>query len=678
MKAKLSTVFVAACVLSACDRGSDPPVPVRASPAETSLTGKPSGTVAVAVSRTRASSASVRDVASLIEKYCLHCHGCETARGEVVLDIFEEDDPDLQKHAALLARVDRVLRSRSMPPEDEQQPAPSELEVIHSWLGTFLVSDDPKQEKPTLRRLNRVEYNNTIRDLIGLDLRPADDFPADDVGYGFDNIGEVLSTTPLLLERYLDAADRVIDAAFESAEARQRIMNPSADSVPRVFRRYKPPVRSYPDKRVFVPRVVVRDPELERQQRLYDIVRAFADRAYRRPATYEQLMRLLGIVLAAEKDSEDSDAAIRIALRAVLVSPHFLLLGEPVTSDDQSSPPLPENDFDLASRLSYFLWSSMPDDTLFQAAARGTLRNGRELREQVRRMLADPRSHALSNNFSSQWLQIRSLVGLAPDPALFPKFDEALRAAMLKETELFCASILDEDRSVLTFLSADYTFVNARLARHYGIPGVEGEAFRRVSLAGTDRGGVLTLASVLTVTSNPTRTSPTKRGKWILENVLGAPPAPPPSGVEALKDRAETGTSGTLRQRMEQHRSDPTCAACHGRMDPLGFALENFDGIGGWRTHDGGSPIDASSGLAGGKTFRGPSELRAILLERREAFVLCFVEKMLTYALGRGLRSSDCRAVDQIIERLGSEGDRFSGLVLAIVESEPFQARTGK
>jgi hypothetical protein len=287
-------------------------------------------------------------------------------------------------------------------------------------------------------------------------------------------------------------------------------------------------------------------------------------------------------------------------------------------------------------------------------------------------MIVDPRAVALAENFVGQWLQTRKLKEFTPDPRLFPEFDEPLRSAMLEETLLFSKSIVDEDRSVLEFLDADYTFLNERMARHYGIPGVVGDAFRRVSLEGTQRGGVLTQASVLAGTSNPTRTSPVKRGKWILENVLGTPPAPPPSGVEALKESGEHESAGALRNRLERHRADPGCASCHRRMDPLGFGLENFDAVGAWRTREGDGPIDASDTLPGGRRFRGPSELRAALLSRRDVFARCLVEKMLTYALGRGLARDDRPEVARIVTRLAREDYRFSALVLAVVESRPF------
>jgi hypothetical protein len=591
-----------------------------------------------------------------------------------VLDVFHDATPQ-PEHRSLLLRVADNLRSGSMPPEGQPRPEPEELQTLRDWLDAASGPDGLGTARVTIRRLNRAEYNNTIRDLIGLDLRPADEFPADDIGYGFDNIGEVLAVPPILVEMYLNAAEKVIDEAFRNPDVRERIMNPPADALPLAFRRYQPPVRT---PRAGKPMRVSRaaeDPELRRQQRIYDILRAFADRAFRRPATHDELTRLLGIVLSVEKDGEGPEESIQLALRAVLASPHFLFRFDQDCNSCSSDDPLPANDFDLAARLFYFLWSSMPDEELIRLAAQGALRRGDTLRAQARRMLREPRSRALGENFASQWLQTRKLREYIPDPVLFPDFDESLRSAMLRETELFCQSIQDEDRSVLEFLDADYTFVNERLARHYGISGVRGDGFRRVSLAGTPRGGVLTQASILAATSNPTRTSPVKRGKWILENLLGAPPSPPPSGVEALKESREISSPETLRQRMERHRTDPACASCHRRMDPLGFALENFDAVGGWRTLDEDQLIDPSGKLPGGRGFRGPAELRAALRARRDAFARCLTEKMLTFALGRGLQTSDRREVDRIAAGLERNGYRFSSLIVAIVESNLFQNR---
>jgi hypothetical protein len=610
-----------------------------------------------------------RDVSLLIEQYCLGCHDRTAAEGGVILDALHDAIADA-KDKALLLKIAAVLRSESMPPEEEPRPNREERETLEAWLDAALEAGHPSAATPrvTIRRLNRTEYNNTIRNLIGLDIHAADDFPADDIGYGFDNIAEVLATPPLLVEMELTAAEAVIDAAFRSAEARNRIMNPPADTVLLAYRKYTPPVRTPRADKIFRAAPPAVDPELVRQQRIYDVLRGFADRAFRRPALHDELTRLLNIVISAEKDGEDPEAALRLALGAVLASPQFLFRLEQVRE-----PGTPSGDFDLASRLSYFLWSSLPDDELFQLAARGELRRAPILRKQVRRMLADPRAGTLSTNFAEQWLQARRLRELAPDPKLFPDFDEALRSAMIRETQLFCRSIQDEDRNILDFLDADETFVNERLARHYGIAGIQGDAFRRVSLAGTPRGGILTQASVLAVTSNPTRTSPVKRGKWILDNILGMPPAPPPSGVEALKEGSDAATAHTLRDRMQRHRSDPNCASCHSRMDPLGFALENFDGIGAWRSHEDGQAIDTSGRLSAGREFCGPEGLRAMLRARRDAFARCLAEKILTYALGRGLDRSDRLAVDRIVDRLGRNGYRFSALVLAVVESQPFR-----
>jgi hypothetical protein len=321
----------------------------------------------------------------------------------------------------------------------------------------------------------------------------------------------------------------------------------------------------------------------------------------------------------------------------------------------------------------------MPDNELFTHAKDGTLRTDDNLETQVRRMLKDPKAKALVENFAGQWLQIRNLKTVAPEPSTFPTFDEPLRTAMQKETELFFEHILREDRSVFEFLDANYTFVNGRLARHYGLKESDGSEFQRVSLKGTPRGGILTHASILTLTSNPTRTSPVKRGKWVLENLLGTPPPPPPPDVPELKEGKEAALTGTLRQRMEQHRTNPTCASCHARMDPIGFGFENFDGIGAWREKDTEFDIDPSGQLVSGESFQGAADLRAILLKsKRKEFVRCLSEKMLTYALGRGLEYYDKCALEQIAKAMAKNKYRFSSLILGVVKSTPFQMRRGE
>ncbi len=679
MSSTINRLLSASCALAVwagCGPVDDTPPP--AQPADSATAAAPdvtlvdTGNTAVTVQPTPRTVVFSRDVAPILERYCLSCHDTIAAEGGVVLEGFADKLPDAE-HATLLLRVASELRSESMPPEAEPRPGTVELESLNAWLDAAVPAPTRDSGPVVLRRLNRAEYNNTIRDLVGLDLHPADEFPSDDVGYGFDNVADVLATPPVLVEMYLAAADNVIAAAFAARDVRQRILNPPPDGIPLVFRRYKPPVRSPRENKILRTGPATVDPELKREQRIYDILRAFADRAYRRPARYDELMRLFGIVMAAEKDGESPEMAVQLALRAVLASPHFLFLGSQSRHDLGSAlRPLPDHGFDLASRLSYFLWSSMPDDELFGLASQGALRRAETLRAQVVRMLRDPRSRALADNFAPQWLQTRKLKEFTPDPLLFPGFDESLLSAMLEETRLFFATIQDEDRPVLEFLDADYTFVNERLARHYGMRGILGEHFRRVSLAGTARGGVLTHASILAATSNPTRTSPVKRGKWIMENILGTPPSPPPSGVEALQEGPGPKSAGTLRDRLERHRRDPSCASCHRRMDPLGFGLENFDAVGAWRTHDGSQPIDSSGKLPGGRAVAGPAELRAVLLARRHAFTRCLAEKMLIYALGRGLERTDRHAVERIVARLEAGQYRFSALVLAVVESEPF------
>jgi hypothetical protein len=336
----------------------------------------------------------------------------------------------------------------------------------------------------------------------------------------------------------------------------------------------------------------------------------------------------------------------------------------------------PVNEWALASRLSYFLWSTMPDDELFAQAEKGTLRQN--LEAQVRRMLKDPKASALTENFAGQWLQIRNLPLLQPDARTFPEWDKRLAQAMERETELLFETIMREDHSVLEFLSADYTFVNERLARHYDIDGVEGEAFVRVKLPANRPGGILGQGSYLTLTSNPTRTSPVKRGKYVLENLLGTPPPPPPPDVPDIDDTKRAELKGTLRQKMEQHRVDPNCAACHARMDPIGFGLEYVDGIGAWREKDGAATIDSSGRLVSGEEFKGPAQLRDILLTAKRAdYLRCVSEKMLTYALGRGLEYYDKPTIAKIGLALEKER-RFSTLVLEVVKSVPFQKRRGE
>ncbi len=593
-----------------------------------------------------------RDVAPLVAKYCARCHGTVKPKGGVSL-VKDVDDSAVLKNRDLWVKVADNLRSGDMPPAGAKRPTAAEMEAWNRWLDAVVLKGEctgpADPGRVTIRRLNRAEYNNTIRDLVGIKFQPAKDFPSDDVGYGFDSIGDVLSLPPLLMEKYLAAAEKIVDEAFKTPELRRRLL-------PRDGR--------------------------ERGAH-YQNLKQFATRAWRRPATDEETRRLMRFVQLAREQGDNPTVGVRMALQAVLVSPHFLFR---VELDDRAKPGAdhraltqagsPINSWELASRLSYFLWSSMPDDELFKLARENKLREPGVIESQVKRMLRDPKARALADNFASQWLNIRGLAGFSPDPKRFPTFTAELRQDMLRETEMFFLNVLREERGILDFLDADYTFVNERLARHYGLAGVKGVSFRKVSLAGTPRGGLLTHASVLAVTSNPTRTSPVKRGKWILENILGTPPPPPPPDVDELKEDGEA--KGTLRQQMEIHRKNPTCAACHQRMDPLGFGFENFDAIGAWRTREGRHEIDAGGVLPDGSTFKGPTELRKILLKKKDHFASCLTDKLLTYSLGRGTERSDRCTIEAIVKKIAKDDYKFTSLIVEIVKSDPFQKRRAR
>jgi hypothetical protein len=735
-----------------------------------------------------------RQVAPVLAKYCIQCHGGKKAKGGIAFDGFQSE-PSVSKDRLLWEKVRSSLRAQEMPPGDKPKPTRQEVDQIVGWIETSLAKSDCSLKVPgrvTVRRLNRVEYNNTIRDLIGVYAHLADDFPADDVGYGFDNIGDVLSMPPILFEKYLAAADKIVTQLFDSADPKKvalfqapgrglrstiegehfrgqglvlitngaayadinipndgdyliltRAYGDQAGDEParmalqldgrdlktidvkathaqpqnydlkvslkagkhRValafLNDYYNPKAANPkdrDRNLIIEGLELRGPlnvprpppvayqrimicrpdgKMSHEDCARKIFESFVSRAYRRPAVKDEVERLVKFITLAESQGDGFDKGIQLALQAVLTSPHFLFRIEKDRLPDRNGI-VTLSDFELATRLSYFLWSSMPDEPLFALAREGKLKKDGNLEAQVRRMLGDPKSKALVENFAGQWLQTRNLKTMTPDSGRFPTFNEPLRAAMLRETELFCDAIMREDRSIVDFLDADFTYLNERLAKHYGIANVVGEDFRRVSLSDRRRGGVLTQASILTVTSNPTRTSPVKRGKWVLENILGTPPPPPPPDVPELKDDKKTELTGTLKQRMEQHRAKAICASCHQRMDALGFCLENFDAVGAWRTQDGKFPIDAGGTLPDGKNINGPGDLKTVLKVQMGQFRRCLAEKLLTYALGRGLESFDACSVDEIVATTSKNGDRFSALVVAIVASEAFQKKQTK
>ncbi len=579
------------------------------------------------------------------ENYCTACHAGKEAEGMVRLDQFS-DSANTQENFELWEKVILVLEEQQMPPADAEQPEVADrlaaVQAVRHELNVFDCGSVSRPGRVTIQRLNRAEYNNTIRDLFGLDFRPADDFPSDDVGNGFDNIGDVLSLPPILMEKYLDAARDIAARVFADADARRRVLvhTPTGDSI---------------EEKVDVARRNIDE---------------FASRAFRRPIRPDESERLFEVMKFAFSANASEDEILQTVVTAVLASPHFVYRVELDSNSEATEGVRPLNDFELASRLSCFLWSSMPDERLLERARRGELQSAEAVAEEAARMLEDPKSRALVDNFAGQWLQLRDLDRLRPDNTLFPGFNDDLRQAMRRESELFFESIIREDRSVLELLTGDYTFLNEDLARHYGIDGVTGGEFQKVSLSGQRR-GMLTQGSILLLTSNPTRTSPVKRGKWVLDNLLGEPPPPPPPNVPELEAGAEA--LGTLRERMEQHRSNPACAVCHTRMDAIGFGLENFDAVGSWRDRDGRADIDPAGSLPGGRTFAGPVELITILAEeKKDQFCRCMTQKLLTYALGRGLQPFDRCTVRTITTKLAANEYRFGTLVKAIVTSDPF------
>jgi hypothetical protein len=490
----------------------------------------------------------------------------------------------------------------------------------------------------TIHRLNRVEYDNTVRDLLGTSIRAAADFPADDHGYGFDNIADVLSLSPLQVELYDRAAEKIVEDVFAKTDLAKRVLSC--------------------------------DLAKDEKSCATSSLTAFATRAFRRPATAEEVGKLVAFVDLAKGLGGTALEGVQLAVRAVLVSPHFLFRVE--LDDDPAAPEVRSlTGHEIASRLSYFLWSSMPDQALFDAAAAGSLADAAEIRKQATRMLADPRSDSLITNFAGQWLHTREIDSVTPEAAVYPGFDATLRASMKKETELFFAEFLRGDVKLPELLTANWSFVDAKLATHYGLPAPT-SAFAKTPLSGARR-GLLGHGSILTTTSYPDRTSPVKRGHFVLEELLCTPPPPPPPGVEALAP--QPNKTGTIRERMEAHRTDPVCASCHQVMDPIGFGLENFDGIGRYRTDEGGAPIDASGVLPGTGAKFSDSVGLVTELATDPRLGRCVAQQLYTYALGRGPKPTDKDYLDEITANARAAGDRVKDVILEIVSSEPFRTR---
>ena len=802
-----------------------------------------------------------KTVLPVLQKNCLSCHNQKLNTAGLNLEDFKQGS-DAVKNPAVWTKVAAKLKAGQMPPRGLPAPSTAEVLAVTRWIEqlTGQTAEPVPAGFPgrvTARRLNRAEYNNTIRDLLGVHARPADEFPVDDSGYGFDNNGDVLTLSPLLMEKYISAARRVsrlavygetlppkptVIAVFmpkkgpddapgmsigvtlpysirgalsttylfpveATYELRVRIRNhrdangikydapkeeflesfdigmkrpptaqegaapqggggtgkarpargPRKPPTPEELkvrnaknRLAFPPLRllitvdgkqvgedfiegnteymydrgdviarfhvtagehsiraSFPEladlddprrninpdgrRRIYVEQAELAGPydpatgPSESHRKIFaceeqttacarKIVTNLGSRAYRRPMTPQEIEQVTGLVNLARRQGDSFQEGVRVAVQAMLISPNFLFRIETDPKTPDASRAHQINNYELASRLSYFLWSSMPDRELFRLAKDGTLAQPAVLDAQVKRMMRDPKSAALVDDFAGQWLGIRNLDHRPPDADRFQTTDDELLAFMHAETNLFVSAMFREDHSTLDFLDARFTYLNGPLANHYGIPGVKGEDFRRVELTGDERGGILTQGSIMIVSAYPTRTSVVTRGKWVLENFLGAAPPPPPPNVPTLAE-GEIGTSASLRQKMEQHRANPTCAVCHVQMDPIGFGLENYDAAGAWRTHDGKFPIDASGTLPGGESFNGALGLEKILRSRADQFARHFTEELMTYALGRGLEEFDRETVNGIVADAAVHDYRFSSLVSDIIHSKPFRMR---
>ena len=644
----------------------------------------------------------------ILETYCFDCHGDGAHKGNVAFDQFKSDQSVLTNRD-LWWKALKNLRADMMPPAKKPQPSREQRQEIAQWIKSAVFCIDPANPDPgrvTVRRLNRVEYRNTIRDLMGIDYATQTEFPPDDTGYGFDTIADVLTLSPMLLEKYMIAAEKIVAKAVPEKKEGAK---------PEVYARFFP--REVPAR------------SKERLAYAREILSNFARKAFRRPVDEKTVKRLAAL---AEEDysqpGKTFESGIGQAMVAVLASPRFIFReeGTEMNSDPRGNPLVDE--YALATRLSYFLWSSMPDEELMRLAGEGRLRG--DLAAQMQRMLQDKRSQDFVRNFTGQWLRARDVENvqiedhevlkrergtdsemahlrrryheLQDKPSdeiteeekkeradirgsffkrfqapLEPGLSSQLRRDMRKETEEVFSYVVLEDRSLLELIQSDYTFLNERLAHQYGITNVTGDEMRRVTLPpDSPRGGVLTEGTVLVVTSNPTRTSPVKRGLFILDGILGTPPPPPPANIPPLEDAAKglTNQAPSLRETLAAHRANALCASCHNRMDPLGLAMENFNALGMWRTNELSQPINAAGTLLTGESFSSFRELKGILAQKHaKDFYRTLTEKMLTYALGRGLDYSDVETVDQIVNRIEKANGHASALLTGIVDSAPFQ-----
>jgi len=602
-------------------------------------------------------SASIRP---LLVARCVECHGLDEQEGGVDLARLKGDAEVLRGRALWKRAAARVAAGEMPPPEDAEPLNADERARLLGWLRTaaeYVDCGEPARRDPgpaALRRLSRVEYDNTVRDLLGLAFDSGREvgMPGEDGGGGFENASASLGVSPALIDKYCAAADKLVEAvsARDGAGANAR-------------------------NRLFTDRP---GPDLPAPEAARRVVARLARLAFRRPPAEADLARLLGFYDRAAAKGEPFEDAVRAALKPLLLSPRFLFRVEDDRPSYAGAVGVPVDDHELAVRLSYFLWSTMPDDALSRLADAGRLSDPAVFPAQVKRMLADPKARALTDNFAAPWLQLKTLDHARPTTEFFPTFDDTLKRAMRDEVTTFFDKLREEDCRIVDLLDADYTYVNAALAAHYGIPGVTGAGTRKVSLTpGQHRGGLLGMAGVLTLTSHTSRTSPTLRGKYVLGVLLGTPPPPPPANAGQLKDEtpADKKQVTTFREQLARHATQTSCAACHRKIDPLGFALDNYNAIGAWREGTPEKPLDVSGVLPTGETIGGVGDLKRVLLNKKDEFARNVVERLMVYALGRELDHFDDCAVRDALARLRQGDYRFSTLVLGVAESVPFRNR---
>ena len=586
-------------------------------------------------------------VRKLLKQYCIRCHKTGKARGGIDLTK-DRTHLAVQKNGKVWQKVVIQARNMIMPPEDEKQPSMEERLLLADYFQTTLRDIDCDTVKyagrPTLRRLNRKEYDNTVEDLMGMRIAASRDFPDDAKGYGFTNIGDVMFVSPLLFEKYLDSTQKILDDSFRNPKVVERL----------VF--VKP------------------SDKLTVDAAARQVLRRFISRAFRRVATEPEIDARVKLFSKVYRENKNFIDAIKLSFKSVLLSPDFIFRIEREGELVKEGKANRVNDYQLATRLSYFLWSRMPDPELTKLAKAGKLHEPAVIKQQISRMLKSGRSITLSKEFAGQWFRFNEIRETSKDYRRFPKF-QSVKHQMYQESEMFFDDLIKNNGSVLNLLDSDYTFLNQRLANHYGIKDVKGNKFRKVKLKTRQRGGVLGMGSILSVTSMPLRTSPVVRGKWVMEEILGTEIPPPPADAGTLPKDDHQKDNLSFRKRLEQHREDPACASCHTLMDPIGFGLENYDGIGIWREENLKQKIDASGVLPTGEAFDGPADLKDLLMARKDEFARQITSKMMVYALGRPLEYYDECHIQAGVKALQANDYKIHALIESIVMSYPFRYR---